>query len=125
MLNQRRDQLKAFLAGFRLSWNEFIKQPAKLNALFSRESRLDVSDEVLDDAASIEPNRWVTSHTEQRFEFVPEDLGIFDQASGFLLERGIIKAPIDARDYIDMSLMKELNQDLNHTELSNQIRTNE
>ncbi|MDH3376583.1 MAG: ABC transporter substrate-binding protein [Gammaproteobacteria bacterium] len=108
MLSKRREKLKSFLSAFRLSWHIFANNPGFLNQYFSTESRLHVSDAVLDDAASVEPNRWVHSIQELRFDFIPEDFEIFDQASRFLVERNIIKSPIDARAYTDLGIMKEI-----------------
>jgi len=121
MLQERRDQLKAFLTGFMLSWNNFTRNPERMNALFSAESRLNVSDAVLDDAASIEPNRWVNSIGELRFGFTRDDFIVFNEANRFLLDRGIIKDSIDARDYIDMTFINELVSDTNLTELAGKV----
>lgn len=105
MIETRTDDLARFLKAFKMSWYAFATRPADLNRLFSRDSRLEVSDRVLDDAASVEPNRWVSSLGEMRFTFTDGDLATFEQSNQFLLSKGILSSPLDMDGAIDVSLV--------------------
>ncbi len=106
MVTTRRQELEKFLAGFALSWYYFAKDPVVVNRLFSEESRLNVNDAVLDLAASVEPNRTATSLGELRLDFIDEDFQILSSASAFLVDRGIIKNGIDAKEYMDLGALQ-------------------
>jgi ABC-type nitrate/sulfonate/bicarbonate transport system substrate-binding protein len=105
---KRKDDLKRFLQAFRMSWYYYAKSPQRVNQLFSRQSRLNVSDAVLDEAASIEPNRWTTNPAEQRFVFQKGDLEILEEAQKYLLDRNILKVPLNITAQVDTSLMQSL-----------------
>lgn len=106
MLETRRQELEAFLSAFVLSWHYFAQNPQAVNGLFSKESRLNVSDAVLDQAASIEPNRWVKSFDDLRLTFIDDDFSVLKDANDFLLERKIIKKRIDAKAYMELDSLK-------------------
>lgn len=105
MLERRRIELQRFLKAFKMSWYFFAQRPALVNQLFSRDSRLGVNDVVLDDAASVEPNRWVRSFDGLRFDFLPSDYVTFAEANDFLLKKGIIKRAVDIQKFIDLSVV--------------------
>ena len=77
-------------------------KPEIVNALFSKESRLNVSNAVLDRAASVEPNRWESSFDALRLDLTTEDMQVLQSANKFLLERDIIKQPVDVKAHIDL-----------------------
>jgi ABC-type nitrate/sulfonate/bicarbonate transport system substrate-binding protein len=106
MLEQRRTELERFLKAFKMSWVAFSNHPGVLNRLFSRESRLDVSDKVLDDAASIEPNRWVKTLDEMSFDFSEEDFETFEHSNRFLLAKGILNEPLDMTSAMDLDITR-------------------
>ena len=105
---KRKDELKRFLQAFRMSWYYYANNPQIVNQLFSKQSRLNVSNAVLDEAASIEPNRWTKNPAEQRFDFQKADMETLEEAQQYLLERNIIKAPLDIAGQIDTELMESL-----------------
>ena len=61
--------LEAFLTAFKLSWYFFAQQPQRANAWFAAASQLNVTDTILDTAASVEPNRFVL--LDQIIEAIP------------------------------------------------------
>jgi len=124
MIENRTEELRAFLKGFVLSWINFVKNPVEMNEQFSTDSRLNVSQQVLDSAASIEPNRWVQNLNEISFEFSESDYEVFKQTNDFLLSREIIQTAVDMTSAIDLSLMKKILSDSDIFLLSNQIQPN-
>lgn len=108
---KRKDDLKRFLKAFQMSWHYFANNPQRVNQLFSEQSRLNVSDAVLDEAASIEPNRWSTDAAKQNFVFNKADLKILEEAQNYLLERNILKEPLNIPAQIDTGIMRSLQKD--------------
>lgn len=102
MVNERSEDLQNFLRAFYLSWFFFAKHPEKSNQWFSSESRLNVNNSILDNCASIEPNRFSESIEDIRMTFIPEDLEIMNEALEFLLKKGIIKKRFDVNQCIDL-----------------------
>ena len=105
VLEQQLVELERFLKAFKMSWYFFAQQPMVVNELFSRDSRLDVNHSVLDDAASVEPNRWQRSFSGLRFDFVPSDFETFAEVNSFLLKKGIVKQAVDIERFIDLSVI--------------------
>lgn len=105
---KRKDDLKHFLQAFRTSWYYYANNPQIVNGLFSKQSRLNVSDSVLDEAASIEPNRWKTNPAEQGFLFEKVDLEVLEEAQKYLLDRNILKVPLKISAQIDTGIMQSL-----------------
>jgi ABC-type nitrate/sulfonate/bicarbonate transport system substrate-binding protein len=105
MIDKRRDELTQFLKAFKMSWHYFTKNPETLNRLFSRDSKLEVSNEILDNAASIEPNRWVERYEDLHFGFTNSDYETFEQSNQFLLNKKIITQPVDMQKFIDLSIV--------------------
>ena len=105
VLEQQLVELERFLKAFKMSWYFFAQQPMVVNELFSRDSRLDVNHSVLDDAASVEPNRWQRSFSGLRFDFVPSDFETFAEVNSFLLKKGIVKQAVDIERFIDLSVV--------------------
>lgn len=109
LIQKRPEQLRSFLRAFALSWAYFATKPQLVNRWFSEESKLNVGDDVLDKAASIEPNRWVKNVSQIRLRFNQEDLEVLDEALSFLLSRKIVKTKHDFKSRIDLQpLMKAL-----------------
>jgi ABC-type nitrate/sulfonate/bicarbonate transport system substrate-binding protein len=117
MVEQRTAELEKFLKAFQMSWHLFSIEPEKLNRIFARESRLDVSNEVLDRAASVEPNRWSTLHREHVFTLSTDDMAILEQAHSFLLERGIINDPMDIPGFVDTRIAERVHGSLREEDL--------
>ncbi|MCK5359634.1 MAG: hypothetical protein KAJ95_03360, partial [Gammaproteobacteria bacterium] len=102
---------KRFLQAFRMSWYNYAKNPEVVNQQFSKQSRLNVSDAVLDEAASIEPNRWTAKPAEQGFLFDEGDIKVLHEAQKYLLGRNILKTPLDIPAQIDTTIMQSLLED--------------
>jgi ABC-type nitrate/sulfonate/bicarbonate transport system substrate-binding protein len=92
-----------FMCAFTNSWRQYTADKALMNDLFLKESGLTVSTAALDDSASLESNFNATSAKDFRFDFNAEDMAIFDGANKYLVERGIIKAPVDVAARIDLA----------------------
>lgn len=114
MIRDRPTQLKQFLTGFALSWINYASNPEEMNQIFSEQSRLNVSQAVLDNAASIEPNRWVSDPGGMDFSFSEEDMKVFDQTNRFLIDRGILDSPIHMEDAINLTLMQQVTSNMDH-----------
>ena len=124
MIENRTEELRAFLKGFILSWINFANNPVEMNEKFSTDSRLNVSQEVLDSAASIEPNRWVQRVSKMSFEFSESDYEVFNQTNDFLLSREIIDKAVDMNAAIDLSLVQQVLSGADISSLSKQIQPN-
>lgn len=103
MIEKRKAELEAFLGAFATSWGYYAAHPEEVNGLFSKESHLDVSDKVLDLAASVEPNRSAASPKDQRLTLSDADLATMDTALDFLKGKGIVKGELAFRDMIDLA----------------------
>ena len=106
MIESRGNELVGFLRAFALSWVYFSREPERANQWFSRESRLGVSNEVLDLAAAIEPNRWVESPDRIRLVLSETDYDIIGSAMDFLVARNIIRHAFDVREYVDLEPLR-------------------
>jgi hypothetical protein len=93
-----------------------------VNRWFSAESRLNVGDDVLDKAASIEPNRWVKSMGDLRLTLIDSDYETINTAMDFLLDRGIVKSKFDYRKFVDFKPLDAALSGQNLIGLYNQIR---
>ncbi|GMR05686.1 MAG: hypothetical protein BMS9Abin25_0261 [Gammaproteobacteria bacterium] len=116
---KRKDDLKRFLQAFRMSWYYYANNPQRVNQLFSKQSRLNVSDMVLDEAASIEPNRWTTDPARQRFVFLDGDMEILEEAQKYLLVHKILSSPLDISAQLETGIVQSFqNMPLDSNELS-------
>jgi len=102
MVDKRPVELRNFLRAFALSWAYFATQPTKANKWFANESKLGIGDDVLDKAASIEPNRWVTDPTQIRLNFTGDDREVFREALEFLVVKKIVKNVYDFESRINL-----------------------
>jgi ABC-type nitrate/sulfonate/bicarbonate transport system substrate-binding protein len=104
MLGARRAELEKFLTAFQLAWWLYANKPDELNALFLKESGLEIPVAALETSAAVEPNRFEKQLDKQRLTFTDDDFKVIDRAASFLQSIGVLKAPIDARapDTIDL-----------------------
>ncbi len=107
---KRKAVLERFLKAFRMSWYYFANNPQRVNQQFSKQSRLNVSDAVLDEAASIEPNRWATDPTKQRFIFSDGDFRILQEAQKYLLDRHIMSSPLNIPAQLDLTIVESFQE---------------
>jgi ABC-type nitrate/sulfonate/bicarbonate transport system substrate-binding protein len=107
MMTRRRAELVQFLQAFALSWALFAREPAQLNARFSEESRLGVSQGVLNTAASVEPNYSAKAFSDIRLTFSPEDLDMFADVVRFLHTRDIVTKDLSVDTFIDLAPLRE------------------
>ena len=122
MMTKRRDELVNFLKAFVLAWDHFRREPEHLGHLFLKEAKLDAGLDVLDSAASIEPNRSADDFSKIRLRFVDDDLATIDQAQSFLSERGIVPETFDVRRFIDSSFLEAALADPGLVELAKTVR---
>lgn len=95
------EKAKKFMCAFTASWHQYAGAKAQMNDLFLTQSGLEVSHSVLDDAASMEPNFAAQSAEMFQFKILEDDLTIFDSANQFLVERNILKEPVDVMENTD------------------------
>lgn len=107
LIQHRRVDLVNFLKAFSLSWFYFSQQPHAVNQWFAQESRLEVSQKVLDTCAAVEPNRNARHLSDLRMTLVPEDFTILENALAFLMNRGIINKPLNIQQIIDLGPLAE------------------
>ena len=124
MLENRPTELKRFLRAFYLSWYQYAVNPEKMNELFLSDSNLDFTRKALEIAASVEPNRKARKLSEIRLTFAPEDFEIFDEASSFLVGKGVISDPLDISQsrYLDSRPLEEMLEQPGTAELAESIR---
>ena len=113
MTTERVDELERFLRGFALGWLYFARNGSQANAWFAEVSRLDVGDEVLELAASVEPNRRASTAGDLRLTFDGGDLATLRSTQDFLLARGIVRERVDLDARIELGpLGRALDADL-------------
>lgn len=108
MVTTRRDELKAFLGAFLLAWDQYRQHPEKYGRFFLDEAKLDAGLDALDEAASIEPNRWASAFDQIDLKLSSEDLVDLENARRFLASRKMIGGDFELKPWIDTQLVTDV-----------------
>lgn len=93
---------REFMKAFYGAYEYYRANTAQANKWFTEEAGLNITDSVLNKAASVEPN---LNGSEIRLGFVEQDYKIMEEAVDFLFEQNIIKQKINIRDFIDLQYL--------------------
>lgn len=93
---------REFMNAFYGAYEYYRTNTAQANKWFTEEAGLNITDSVLNKAASVEPN---LNGSEIRLGFVEQDYKIMEEAVDFLFEQNIIKQKINIRDFIDLQYL--------------------
>lgn len=110
-LKERKPELRRFLAGISLAWMYYAKNRPTANAWFVQEAGLEVNDNVLDQAAAVEPNAAANGLRQLRLNFSAKDLDDLRGTVRFLRARGLITQPLEPAQFIEPSLLGGLNEE--------------
>ena len=94
---------REFMKAFYGAYEYYRANTAQANKWFTEEAGLNITDSVLNKAASVEPN---LNESEIRLGFVEQDYKIMEEAVDFLFEQNIIKQKINIRDFIDLQYLR-------------------
>jgi ABC-type nitrate/sulfonate/bicarbonate transport system substrate-binding protein len=122
MQTTRRQELVAFLKAFGLAWNQFRRDPDKYGQLFLDEAKMTTALSALDEAASIEPNRWAASFSEINMTFNDNDMKVLQDTQNFLMSRKLVPETYQFSEDIDLSFLKEAFADGSLRDLAERVR---
>lgn len=108
MIQQRPQDLGAFLRAYALAWYFYARNPRLANAWFSTDSRLGVGNDVLDKCASVEPNRYARTIGDLRLTFTEPDYRTLEEALAFLRQRDIVREPLDLRTRVNLRPLRSV-----------------
>lgn len=94
---------REFMIAFYGAYDYYRANTVQANKWFTEEAGLNITDSVLNKAASVEPN---LNGSEIRLGFIEEDYKIMEEAVEFLFVQNIIKQKINIRDFIDLQYLK-------------------
>jgi|GEM_PF-653250 ABC-type nitrate/sulfonate/bicarbonate transport system substrate-binding protein len=106
------DAAYRFVKAFYQGWYWYATHQQQANSWFKDESRLPFDLEVLDIAASVEPNIKAQSIRDIRPFFNEDDLQVMQEASDFVCLRKKCGTPVVMTDFIDLSLMERAHAEL-------------
>jgi len=95
------------LASFVDAYDYYRNNVAQANQWFREESKLDVSDVALATSSNGEPNLKISSKSDINISFNEQDYKTMQEASDFLLAQGMIKTPVNMKDFVDLSYIKK------------------
>lgn len=122
MQTTRKPELEAFLKAFKLAWDQYRQKPNKYGQMFLDEAQIVTGFETLDEAASIEPNRWAASFGEINMTLNESDLKVIKDTRDFLVGRKIVPADFDLAEGIDMSFVTEALADADLPGLAERVK---
>lgn len=105
-IEKRPNAPSRFLQSFYQAYKYYRDHEDQANAWFTKESKLDITPNALDLAASFEPN--LKSENEIRIGFTEEDRQIMQEAADFIFEQGLVKTRINMLQYIDESYLNKV-----------------
>jgi len=91
-----------FLASFREAYLYYAMHKDEANKWFKKGSRLNFETEVLDIAASVEPNVNAKIINDVSIVLTEKDIAVIDEAARFIYEQNLIKKLVEIRRYINM-----------------------
>lgn len=101
------DRTRRFLKAYTDAWYYYSQNQSEANEWFIEDSSLSFGSDVLDLAASVEPNLFVSSQGEQRFSFSDSDIEVMQSAADFLYERNVIRNAVNMSDHIITDYLPE------------------
>ncbi len=95
-----------FLKSFYDAYDFYRTNVSQANAWFIADSKLNVSQEALGIAASVEPNLNVKSKKDIRLGFNNGDYKVLQDAANFIYDQSLIKTKVNMKDHIDLSYLQ-------------------
>lgn len=120
MIEERPEELAAFLRAFHAAWALYAEKPDEMNKAFLNESGLEMSQAALEIAAAVEPNRFANDLDDLRLSFTQEDAAIFKTSVQFLMDRGIIDKDLELESS-NVSSLDALESVVSTPEMTGQI----
>lgn len=105
-IEEHPDAARRFLAAYQLAWLYYAQNQDEAGEWFKEESGLDFDLEVLDIAASVEPNVRATTFDDIRVVFTAEDAAVMQDAASFIFDQGLVPTEVTMAEHIDESLME-------------------
>lgn len=95
-----------FLKSFYDAYDFYRTNVSQANAWFIADSKLNVNQEALGIAASVEPNLNVKSKEAIRLGFNNDDYKVLQDAADFIYDQSLIKTKVNMKDHIDLSYLQ-------------------
>ena len=102
-----RDAPVRFLEAFTEAYYYYAGHQDDANAWFIRDSQLSVGEQVLDLAASVEPNVHAKSVAEIDLDLYPELISRLQEAADFVYDEGLVKKRVMIEDYINLTYLQQ------------------
>jgi ABC-type nitrate/sulfonate/bicarbonate transport system substrate-binding protein len=106
LLKNREEDIKNFLKAYQEAYFIYTQDPHHFNSLYSKDSRLPLSDKIYKEIASSEPNMSVSNESEVSILLKSSDQDMLQRNANKALELGIISKSLKITDFIDLSLVK-------------------
>lgn len=100
------DAPAAFLNAFRGAYDFYRNNTSTADQWFTEASKLDIPEQALHIAASIEPNLSAESDGNVRLSFTDEDFATLQEAADFLYDQSLIAQPVTMKDHIDLTYLQ-------------------
>jgi ABC-type nitrate/sulfonate/bicarbonate transport system substrate-binding protein len=128
-LNKHPDAAVNFLKAYITAFYHYSQNQKQANLWFKKESKLDFDLEVLDLAASVEPNLKIKTLDEVDIGLSDEDIEVIQSGADFIYDQKLTDKQIkDIRGYLDLSFLQKAENELraeNDNYLSNIRMLNE
>lgn len=98
-----------FLKAFYEAYDYYRMHISQANSWFITDSKLNVSQSVLNVAASVEPNLSAKSKNDMRIGFSEDDFKRLQDAADFIYAQSLVKTQVKMQDHIDLSYLKLAN----------------
>lgn len=97
-----------FLAAFTDAYDYYRNNISEVNAWFTDEAQLSITETALAKAASVEPNLQVTNKI--RISFTEADMKVLQDAADFIYDQGLVKTDVVMKDYVDQSYLQQIDK---------------
>lgn len=102
----------AFLKAFEESYLYYATHQKQCNDWFRQDSQITFGDNVLDLAASVEPNLQAKNISDVNIDLSPELIRGLQAAADFIFQAGLVKDRVNMADHIDLGYLKKANEEL-------------
>jgi len=111
-LENHEEAARNFTRAFVEAWYFYSAHQDTANAWFKEESQIPFDTEVLDIAASVEPNIQAQSIQDIRPLLNDEDMEVLQEAADFIYEQGLTDVQLEIALFVDQSLMESVVEEL-------------
>lgn len=97
----------SFLKSFKEAYDFYRNNKAQANQWFIADSKLNVSEDVLEVSASVEPNIRAIDKQAIRLDFTNDDYLTMQEAADFIYDQGLVKEKVEMKNYVNLTYLNE------------------